>query len=377
MILLVYYFVVLMLSTLFSFLSVELSTQSAVPNTYLSGGIYIKKDYNDPSIKAKKALSYILNFFAFTPLFLLSAFRWNIGYDYGHIYVPIFNAIYLGADSPWEIGTTAVCHLIQHFTSDYIWFFAFFSFFTLLFTFLAIYKMSLNIPLSVFLFVVTGFFFVTFNAVRQCLSAALFLYSLQYIKNSKPLSYIITILLASLFHVSAICLLPIYWICKIKWTFKKQIFSIALCAILLKPIHDFSVFLIAHTRYSYYLDSNYNQQNIAVSDLFMASILLLILFYFQLKSKDDTPSFCMYQAITLLYFVFSLLSITVIMSDRILIYFRIFQIIFVPFLLSKCSSKVGREILKIFFIGMFSGITLLGFYKLNWYYVNYLSILSR
>jgi len=52
---------------------------------------------------------------------------------------------------------------------------------------------------------------MTFNIVRQFFSVGLFFFSLSYLEKS-PIKYSITILIATLMHMSAIVLLPLYWV---------------------------------------------------------------------------------------------------------------------------------------------------------------------
>lgn len=80
----------------------------------------------------------------------------------------------------------------------------------------AIYKYSPNVSFSWFLFVALGLFGNTFNAVRQYLAAAVFIFSIRYILDGKLLHYILCCVVAFYFHSSAIILFPLYFIRYIK-----------------------------------------------------------------------------------------------------------------------------------------------------------------
>jgi hypothetical protein len=55
------------------------------------------------------------------------------------------------------------------------------------------------------------------SGIRQCISLNIFLISLKYIKNGPFLKYLIAIIVASLFHVTSLLLIPIYFLLRIKF----------------------------------------------------------------------------------------------------------------------------------------------------------------
>ena len=79
-----------------------------------------------------------------------------------------------------------------------------------------IYKYSKIPLLSVILYVAIDFYAFIFSGLRQGIAIALTFYSYRYIVENKTLKYLCCILLATLFHTSAIVFLPVYFIRKIK-----------------------------------------------------------------------------------------------------------------------------------------------------------------
>ncbi|MBS9398427.1 EpsG family protein [Pediococcus acidilactici] len=73
-----------------------------------------------------------------------------------------------------------------------------------------IYDRSLNYPLSIFIFVFSTFFNFSLNGMRQSIATAIFLYSTKYIVKRKPAKYFVMILIAILFHKSAIIFVPFF-----------------------------------------------------------------------------------------------------------------------------------------------------------------------
>lgn len=75
---------------------------------------------------------------------------------------------------------------------------------------------SRYVELSVFLFIFSYLYFSTFNIMRQWIAISIFLYAVKYIYERSMSQYIATILLASMFHITAFILMPLYWLSDMK-----------------------------------------------------------------------------------------------------------------------------------------------------------------
>lgn len=78
-----------------------------------------------------------------------------------------------------------------------------------------IYKYSSNVWLSMFAFVTFGHLYDSMCFMRQYLAVMIILFALRYIDQNRFFHYLIWILLASTFHVSAMLMIPFYFILKI------------------------------------------------------------------------------------------------------------------------------------------------------------------
>lgn len=82
-------------------------------------------------------------------------------------------------------------------------------------------RFSINMNLVVVIFMYKAFLGLTFIYMRQCIAVGIFLISIKYIYESKPVKYVLLILLAATIHFTAIFLLPCYLLKVIKLTRKK------------------------------------------------------------------------------------------------------------------------------------------------------------
>lgn len=153
--------------------------------------------------------------------FLISGFRYNVGWDYGS-YVWGFE-LFDSNMSIWEIcsqykfGDSLGLNLIQLITKKL----------DSKFLFLAITSALCFIPAFLYLrkewnkhkdvlslaIFITGFslFFSGLSAIKQGMAMSFCLYSLTYVFQRKPIKYLICVCIAFLFHSSALIFFPIYF----------------------------------------------------------------------------------------------------------------------------------------------------------------------
>jgi len=74
------------------------------------------------------------------------------------------------------------------------------------------YKFQFLLPLMIFFVMTSGFYFWTLNGLRQSIAIMIFFYSIKFILEKDPFKYAFWILIASLFHISVIIMLPLYFI---------------------------------------------------------------------------------------------------------------------------------------------------------------------
>lgn len=90
-------------------------------------------------------------------------------------------------------------------------------------------KYSPNFALSFFIFFCGSLFLFDFIATRQAVAIGLFMFSLQYIQNRSWWNYFSIIILASGFHISALILLPCFFILNYEYSNIKLYLILFLC----------------------------------------------------------------------------------------------------------------------------------------------------
>ncbi|WP_290033375.1 EpsG family protein [Ligilactobacillus cholophilus] len=84
-----------------------------------------------------------------------------------------------------------------------------------------LYKYCEDSSLALIIFVTMGFMSGSMSQIRQYIAWAICIFSIKYIIKNNFVKYLITIIIAMLFHISAVIFFPLYWISKLKFNFLK------------------------------------------------------------------------------------------------------------------------------------------------------------
>lgn len=152
----------------------------------------------------------------------------------------------------------------------------------------AIYKYSKIPVLSIIMFFSLNYFGNAFYTMRHVIALGFVVLSLDYIVQKKPIKFVITILIASLFHRTALIFIFAYWISKLKIG-KKQIIAIFVAlfiAVLFGEQLMTLVFqIISSGHFALYNNDKYLVQGTLTTFIIYATILL---FQYFLRRYDNS-----------------------------------------------------------------------------------------
>lgn len=212
-----------------------------------------------------------------------------------------------------------------------------------------IYKYSNNVWLSVYLFFTMGYFGMSMNTIRLNIAIVIILFSYDFLTEKKLFQFVSIVLLASLFHITALIFLLAWPITKLKVNFNTISFLVvgSLALFFAFPIF-LQVALSLFPNYQYYLGSSYLDGSTKIASvmnfLVDGSIVLLGISsgYFKKPEEENTqsdlfksngneinygnemlPLLLASLVITFISFKFSLL-------DRAGDYFAVFTLVYLP-----------------------------------------------
>ena len=309
------------------------------------------------SPKVKTALLVL----AIVPMFLVSAFRYNVGTDYDKRYAYDYYRLAKGYDvDNLEIGFKTIDYICLLFTKEPYLLFAVTSLIILALIFEVVYKKSTNKILSIAIFFLGGYFFASLNIVRQYMAFALILLGYQFLmdenKKKAYIGFVICAILAFLMHSSSIICFIILIMTKKEIMNAKWVIPLSVLILILnKNIMVILTPIIKNTRFNVYLTGKYTAGELSLLQIAENLIMYLGMYftcYFKKKQENEIDK----QGITLLNIQGMALLLTVsgvihALFIRMAAYFVAFQIISIPYFLSilqfnKITDMINEKFKK-------------------------------
>lgn len=285
--------------------------------------------------------SYICLVLIITILSLFSGLRYGVGTDY-HTYVNIFDKIFIDQSAkdsePLFYYLTAT---IRIFTDNSQVFFIVTSIIINLFIVLVLYKKSIYFTFSIFLYLSMGFYFVSFNILRQYMAIAIALYIINNKYKISKINIIIGSIIAMGLHTTSVIILFLL-------LFKKGIdnkryiiiFSvISLISLIFEPI---LTNLLLSGKYEVYGETNFFSYGTSI--VYIIEYIALLVFYYLYSDniKDNNKFYLMAVCIGL---VFTILGMKGVLYNRMAIAFNLYNTLLIPNVVSTISNNKEKRLL--------------------------------
>lgn len=247
----------------------------------------------------------------------------------------------------YEYGFVLLNKVIFDITSDPRWLFIVCAFWTYIMLFVFVIKLSRDPFLSIALFVGLGYFVLSMNALRQSLAIAFVMIAYLFLIRDKILPFILSIILAGMFHKTALLFLIILLIKNVHYRFKTSVFILSCCIIIGLTFEKFFPAL-TYLNYSNYID------NSSISAGYLGLILniciiifLLIISFFAYQNRDiklwekyfPNNSDNLLPLIMVISIGIYFISFNLSQFSRIALYFEIASLIYIPNVIQTVESK--------------------------------------
>ncbi len=331
-------------------------------------GIFLEK-------KHKKTYAIIV----FIMLTLIAGLRkYTIGNDTGN-YVSFFNKVILYGSNIFKTSRFEVAYVLFNFIISKIS-----SNYTVLLFFAAsitnacicqfVYKYSKNMTFSFLLFIVCRFFFSEMNIIREFLAIAIVLYSIKYIENRKIVKYILMIIIASMFHVSALVAVVLYFLYGLDLSKKNRFYLILATGLCYVFLYDILTYVTSSLgTYTLYVQEYYNSNELANILLFLISVLVFVFVSFIKNKKEvetDKNDILLYN-ISFVNVLLNFLAIRISILSRVSTYFDVFSIVLIANYIAKLENKRTRALCYILvFVGFLCYCLTITYLRPNWNHIN-------
>lgn len=348
--------------------------------------------------KNKKINENFWIFILLFPLFFLAAFRSvNVGND-TYNYFRSFNLIsqeslFSSTVSRLEIGYVFLVKFLSKLGLNYLGFQVVVNLFIYYVFGITIKKYSKFYSVSAFVFFNMNMFFQTMNISRAYLAISFLLLSIKYIIDRNFIKFLIFVLIATLFHTSAIVFLIIYPFTYLKWTYKKfLIFIFISISVSLFFNQIIELFIQITGRYESYLSSKYFQfeDNIARYFYLLFQLVFFIIGLFsryyklniltianksnnvidsikKLNINEQSIKINLWFSSTAITLLIAIAGLKATIMSRIGIYFSTLYIIYIPEIINHIKTlKIGKLLTFVILTLLLFYFYIIMIYRPNW-----------
>lgn len=283
--------------------------------------------------------------FSLALLVLFAGLRYNVGRDF-QSYKVIFLTILNGKT---EIGFRLLNLIVLLSGFNFQVVFLISSFITIILVYKTIIKISPYITLSLFLFLSLGFLLESFNIIRQWIAISIFFYASIFIVQKKFFPYFLLILIAALFHKSALISIPFYFLGNVSFN-RYTLIILLIFSIIFSFFINLHELMLNTPFYSNYFQKGNELVSADLGLGYVSKLLIgifVILFYSEIVAQGN------FARMSVNFFFFYLITLAVFRDSQVLVrigyYFHIFLIVVIPFII-KAAEKRTKLILLFSFI---------------------------
>ena len=207
-----------------------------------------------------------------------------------------------------------------------------------------VYKNSKNPLLSIIIFMGAEFFTLSFTALRQMLAVVIILNAYTFIKESKFKQAVFLIILASMFHTTALVFLPVVLFKKI--SVNKKFLIIFVTLLILVQILGFPIleYILGNTYYGRYLNNGTIGEGIVQLLVIIVYTTLGLIIYYKCDKKPEYNTLIL---IMLTAILIQSLTWKIQLLGRAMWYFYIFNMIYLPNLINEIKGIKQKNILNV------------------------------
>ena len=211
-----------------------------------------------------------------------------------------------------------------------------------------IWDNSEDYGLSWIIFICLGSMTFAMNGMRQAMAMSICLLAYTYAKNKKPIKFLLIVLIAILFHKSALLFLIVYFVVNMKHGFKSTSLLVIGTAMFFS-LADRLVFMYGDVVGEYYEIESFDSGGIITLAIYVIAIVLTLIVNVSLNNDDKAP--------------FHLLALSVLgcalycsrylstqIYERISYYFLYFLMLLLPSVFKKISAKERTIIVRLFLV---------------------------
>lgn len=238
-----------------------------------------------------------------------------------------------------ELGYQLLEYMLLRINADYFWLFFLPSIIIVYCYLVIIKKYSVNYISSVFLFITLGIYTFSFNGLRQGIAMAIFALAILYLLEKKFYLYLLICLFASLFHTTALFMIPFYFLVNSKINLTYKIFVTFLGSLF---VSRFLINYIATTNERYEGYTEVSEESGGLLALAFYTILLFFIYFiihlYKIRDVYTIKLFTFYAMGVVFIIPIAMLGAMASGPQRLLSYFTWTLVLILPVIFKKINN---------------------------------------
>ncbi len=321
-----------------------LITALTVSMAYFVNCAYAKKRFTGGRGAAKcrqEMLNAVLLAGIFTILFALSALRIGIGNDYWTYRYEFLHIITGDTKVSYEIGFKALVKVLQGLFGfdNYRVVFAAMAFLTCFFFLKGLFDSADWFVMTFFLFMASGYYFMSFSNVRYYLAVAVCTYAIKFLFQKNYVAFVFWIVFAAFFHKSVLLVIPVYLAAYyLKWNRKTVWLVPAACAVLWLGKAGFRKLMFLF--YPYYEgDAILDVETVSYANIVKClAVLVFSLIYYKKGIKGNPKAETLFN-LNLFALIIYTFGYYILETSRICNYMVLGHVFLIPLVLQSITDK--------------------------------------
>lgn len=277
-------------------------------------------------------------------LTLVSGLRYMVGTDYLQ-YISNYSSYLTNFSIFSQPALSIVAKISSFIYNDYATWFFLMAVITVAPVIFMIVKRNKNVELAIMLYLLIGCWHFSFNIVKQTAAATILFCGYNFLKERQFLKWCIVCLIASTFHVSAVLMVPVYFLADNKIN-KKRVLILIIAAFIIRFSYDKMFYLIAILKRGEGLVDEYSataNQSVNIFRIIVNCMPVIVYFIFRKAYEDvkNSDFYCLLN-LSLLNAVLNIASMGSIYLNRVCCYTNIFNVFFIPMLFPSLKPEYNK-----------------------------------
>lgn len=272
----------------------------------------------------------------------------------------------------YELGFTALCLLLNYFTSDFQILIVAASMMSMIPVVYLVYKCSSSMPLSFFIYVTLNLYFGSMNIMRQAIAIGIIALAVPKLLNGKRIPYLVAVVCATLFHQSApiaLLLIPLSLLGFTGRTFSFYLLAAAVVFILSSSIVSIVTLVLGQEALydATFMSSNYFGALIQVAVTLVCCALCTNYFGVSKRAGVESDRDALLQHAMMLWLIFMVFAMQVTIIGRLSYYFSLFAILALPEALERIPKSERGIVLIAVCAAFFLYFVVIGIARPEWF----------